>query len=173
MQSNKKSFANHFSEELTSGQVRTRKTRVQYSWDLTYRYSHNNLCRTLQLWVDSVDSVDCCLSNMHSLDSGQWYIEKCEWCPADISGVHFQQCPNIRQNVWRDAVDEQWLLPLQGSIIISWVCWFVCYTQVWFLRMYKSDFWHTCSASVPNFTANFWEVTVKVQGQNWHNVLKI
>ena len=36
-----------------------------------------------------------------------------------------------------------------------------------FLENYESDFyyiWHKCSASAPNFTTNFREVKVKVQG---------
>jgi len=36
-------------------------------------------------------------------------------------------------------------------------------------QLYKSDFheiWQTCSASAPHFTTKFWEVKVKVQGQN-------
>ena len=39
----------------------------------------------------------------------------------------------------------------------------------WFLAMYKSDFHeicHGCSASTLNVTVNFWELKVKVQGQN-------
>jgi len=52
---------------------------------------------------------------------------------------------------------------------------FVCllvrsFVRSWsFLGNYKSDFheiWHRRSASGPNFTVTYWEVKVKVQGQN-------
>jgi len=48
-------------------------------------------------------------------------------------------------------------------------CYFVTDSVQWFFEKQKSEFyeiWLGCSVYVPNVTVNFWEVKVKVQGQN-------
>ena len=63
-------------------------------------------------------------------------------------------------------------LPPKGRIVNLWSREFVgLFVQLWFPQKYQARFrenWLRCSAFVRNFSVCFWEVKVKVQGQNHH-----